>query len=61
MVGSVVLTLAPDEQFIRPWNGSTVNGSWVGTEEVDINAMEAQRIAIASTMTVLIGLFQVGI
>ncbi|XP_017349992.1 pendrin [Ictalurus punctatus] len=58
MVGSVVLTLAPDEQFIHPWNGSTVNGSWVGTEEVDINAMEAQRIAIASTMTVLIGLFQ---
>ncbi|MCJ8743348.1 hypothetical protein PDJAM_G00093060 [Pangasius djambal] len=58
MVGSVVLTLAPDEQFIRPGNGSIVNGSWVGTEEVDINAMEAQRIAIASTMTVLIGLFQ---
>lgn len=31
------------------------------TVEVDINAMEAKRIAIASTMTVLIGLFQVGL
>ncbi|GAA6072676.1 pendrin-like isoform X1, partial [Tachysurus ichikawai] len=58
MVGSTVLTLAPDEQFIRPGNGSTINGSWVGTEEVDVNAMEAKRIVIASTMTVLIGLFQ---
>lgn len=57
----MVLTLAPDEQFIRPGNGSTVNGSWMGIKEVDINAMEAQRIAIASTMTVLIGLFQVGL
>ncbi|KAG7320373.1 hypothetical protein KOW79_016226 [Hemibagrus wyckioides] len=58
MVGSVVLTLAPEEQFIHPGNGSTVNGSWVGTEEVDVDAMEAQRIVIASTMTVLVGLFQ---
>ncbi|XP_046730300.1 pendrin-like isoform X1 [Silurus meridionalis] len=58
MVGSVVLTLAPDEHFIRPGNGSTVNGSLVGTEEVDIIAMEAERISIATTMTVLVGLFQ---
>lgn len=57
----MVLTLAPEEQFIHPGNGSTVNGSWVGTEELDVDAMEAQRIVIASTMTVLVGLFQVGL
>lgn len=56
----MVLTLAPDEQFIRPENGTTVNGSWMDTEEVDIYAKVDQRIAIASTMTVLVGLFQVG-
>ncbi|XP_066522943.1 pendrin-like [Hoplias malabaricus] len=62
MVGSVVLTLAPDEQFMHPGNGSIVNGTGLESEamEVDINAMEAQRIVIASTMTVLIGLFQLG-
>ncbi|TSK13248.1 Pendrin [Bagarius yarrelli] len=58
MVGSVVLNLAPDEQFIPLGNESIVNGSWVGTQEIDVNAMEAQRIVIASSMTVLIGLFQ---
>lgn len=56
----MVLTLAPEEQFIFSGNGSAINGSWEATEEVDFNAMEAQRILIASTMTVLIGLFQVG-
>lgn len=61
MVGSVVLNLAPDEHFLRPANGSIVNGTGLDSEavEVDFNAREAQRIVVASTMTVLIGLFQV--
>ncbi|KAL7828003.1 hypothetical protein AOLI_G00311550 [Acnodon oligacanthus] len=60
MVGSVVLTLAPDEEFMRAGNESTVNGTLLESEsmEVDISAREAQRIVVASTMTVLIGLFQ---
>uniref|UniRef100_A0AAR2JVA4 STAS domain-containing protein n=1 Tax=Pygocentrus nattereri TaxID=42514 RepID=A0AAR2JVA4_PYGNA len=62
MVGSVVLTLAPDEDFMRPGNESMVNGTLLESEsmEVDISAREAQRIVVASTMTVLIGLFQLG-
>uniref|UniRef100_A0A9J7ZAA2 Solute carrier family 26 member 4 n=1 Tax=Cyprinus carpio carpio TaxID=630221 RepID=A0A9J7ZAA2_CYPCA len=46
MVGSVVLTLAPDEHFLRPVNITGVNET-------------AQRILVACTMTVLVGLFQV--
>uniref|UniRef100_A0A8C1Y0W5 Solute carrier family 26 member 4 n=1 Tax=Cyprinus carpio TaxID=7962 RepID=A0A8C1Y0W5_CYPCA len=49
MVGSVVLTLAPDEHFLRPVNITGVDGE----------AREAQRILVACTMTVLVGLFQV--
>ncbi|XP_016351423.1 pendrin-like [Sinocyclocheilus anshuiensis] len=49
MVGSVVLTLAPDEHFLRPVNITGVNET----------AREAQRILVACTMTLLVGLFQV--
>ncbi|XP_072529242.1 pendrin-like [Salminus brasiliensis] len=62
MVGSAVLTLAPDEDFTRPMNGTSVNETGLVSEavEVDIIARDGQRIVIASTMTVLIGLFQLG-
>ncbi|KAG7456243.1 hypothetical protein MATL_G00249690 [Megalops atlanticus] len=54
MIGSVVLTLTPDDSFLLPLNGSSANETGV-----DLEAQEAQRIIVASTMTVLIGLFQV--
>uniref|UniRef100_A0A6Q2ZKN8 STAS domain-containing protein n=1 Tax=Esox lucius TaxID=8010 RepID=A0A6Q2ZKN8_ESOLU len=47
MVGSVVLTLAPDDHFLISVNGT------------DVEAMEAQRIMVASSMTLLVGVFQV--
>ncbi|XP_043092509.1 pendrin isoform X2 [Puntigrus tetrazona] len=61
MVGSVVLTLAPDEHFLRPGNFTGVNETVAdkGLMEVDVEAREAQRILVACTMTVLVGLFQV--
>ncbi|XP_030622774.1 pendrin [Chanos chanos] len=59
MVGSVVLTLAPDENFLRPVNGSTTgNGSSHDGFIVDVKAREEYRIMVCSTMTVLIGVFQ---
>uniref|UniRef100_A0A8C1J3R6 Solute carrier family 26 member 4 n=1 Tax=Cyprinus carpio TaxID=7962 RepID=A0A8C1J3R6_CYPCA len=48
MVGSVVLTLAPDEHFLRPVNITGVN-----------ETVTDERILVACTMTVLVGLFQV--
>uniref|UniRef100_A0A8C7P583 Solute carrier family 26 member 4 n=1 Tax=Oncorhynchus mykiss TaxID=8022 RepID=A0A8C7P583_ONCMY len=59
MVGSVVLTLAPDDHFLLPGNGTGVNGTKADRIVVDVEAMEAQRIMVASSMTVLVGLFQV--
>lgn len=61
MVGSVVLTLAPDEHFLRPVNITGVNETVTDGRlmEVDGEAREAQRILVACTMTVLVGLFQV--
>uniref|UniRef100_A0A673Z3C3 Solute carrier family 26 member 4 n=1 Tax=Salmo trutta TaxID=8032 RepID=A0A673Z3C3_SALTR len=59
MVGSVVLTLAPDDHFLLPGNGTGVNGTKADGIVVDMEAMEAQRIMVASSMTVLVGLFQV--
>jgi hypothetical protein len=61
MVGSVVLTLAPDNHFLLPGNGTGVNGTEADGIVVDVEAMEAQRIMVASSMTVLVGLFQVTI
>ncbi|XP_072565286.1 pendrin [Paramormyrops kingsleyae] len=54
MVGSMVLTLAPDDDFLLPLNDTNMNRT-----TVDVEAREAQRILVASSMTVLIGLFQV--
>lgn len=60
MVGSVVLTFAPDEHFLRPVNVTGANDTLTETlMEVDVEAREAQRITLACTMTVLVGLFQV--
>uniref|UniRef100_A0A8C7DBS4 Solute carrier family 26 member 4 n=1 Tax=Oncorhynchus kisutch TaxID=8019 RepID=A0A8C7DBS4_ONCKI len=66
MVGSVVLTLAPDDHFLLPGNGTGVNGTEADGIVVDVEAMEAQRIMVASSMTVFLpiqvvmGLLQVG-
>lgn len=61
MVGSVVLTLAPDEHFLRSVNITAVNETVTDDRlmEVDVEAREAQRIMVACTMTMLVGLFQV--
>ncbi|KAG1953311.1 pendrin [Pimephales promelas] len=61
MVGSVVLTLAPDEHFLRSVNITAMNETETDERlmEVDVEAREAQRIMVACTMTMLVGLFQV--
>lgn len=48
MVGSVTESLAPDEDFLQALN-STVNQE----------ARDATRVQLASTLSVLVGLFQV--
>ncbi|KAM5315152.1 solute carrier family 26 member 6 isoform 2-T2 [Glossophaga mutica] len=50
MVGSVTESLAPDEDFLQAPN-STVNET----------ARDAARVQLASTLSVLVGLFQVGL
>ena len=62
MVGSMVLTLAPEDHFLLPANGTSAgNVSDAGVRTlVDTEAMEARRIVVASTMTVLVGIIQVG-
>ncbi|TRY93125.1 hypothetical protein DNTS_016471, partial [Danionella cerebrum] len=62
MVGSVVLTLAPDENFMRLVNVTGANETNAPGEslmEVDIEAREAQRVMVACAITVLVGIFQV--
>ncbi|XP_056132322.1 pendrin [Lampris incognitus] len=60
MVGSVVLTLVPENHFLPAVNKTMdVNGTAAGGLKVDTVAMETQRIMVASTMTVLAGIFQV--
>ncbi|XP_044533184.1 pendrin [Gracilinanus agilis] len=54
MVGSVVLSMAPDEQFII----SSINGTVGNDTRIDIGARDAQRVLIASTLTVLVGIIQ---
>ncbi|XP_007232333.3 pendrin [Astyanax mexicanus] len=57
MQGAVVLSLAPDELFMHPGN-TTVNGT--ATLVLNVTQRDANRLSIATTMTVLIGLFQFG-
>uniref|UniRef100_A0A4W4DTG7 STAS domain-containing protein n=1 Tax=Electrophorus electricus TaxID=8005 RepID=A0A4W4DTG7_ELEEL len=57
MVGAVVLTLAPDSNFMQPGNTTGVNGTTVMV--LNAAARDTQRLAIAMSMTVLIGVFQV--
>ncbi|XP_069048593.1 pendrin-like [Lepisosteus oculatus] len=56
MVGSVVLTMTPDSNFIKTINGTSGNGTAI----IDTNARDAQRVLVAITMTYLIGFFQLG-
>ncbi|KAG6936062.1 solute carrier family 26 member 4, partial [Chelydra serpentina] len=54
MVGSVVLTMAPDEKFhIMSSNATGLNKTLIDTASRD-----AQRVVIASTLTFLVGIIQ---
>uniref|UniRef100_A0A4X1V4S8 Solute carrier family 26 member 4 n=1 Tax=Sus scrofa TaxID=9823 RepID=A0A4X1V4S8_PIG len=54
MVGSVVLSMAPDEHFII----SSSNGTALNTTVIDFAARDAARVLIASTLTLLVGIIQ---
>lgn len=53
----MVLNLAPDAMFLIPGNGTSVNGTAAMVE--NLAQRDAMRVAISTSMTVLIGLFQV--
>ncbi|XP_005377342.1 PREDICTED: pendrin [Chinchilla lanigera] len=58
MVGSVVLSMAPDEHFVTPSsNGSAPNTTMVDTI-INTEARDAERVLIASTLTLLVGIIQ---
>uniref|UniRef100_A0A6I8PCL7 Solute carrier family 26 member 4 n=1 Tax=Ornithorhynchus anatinus TaxID=9258 RepID=A0A6I8PCL7_ORNAN len=54
MVGSVVLGMAPDDHFLL----ASGNGSGTNHTALDTEARDAQRVLIASTLTVLVGIIQ---
>ncbi|XP_055974332.1 pendrin [Sorex fumeus] len=54
MVGSVVLSLAPDERFLI----SSDNGTALNTTVIDTVARDSARVEIASTFTLLVGIIQ---
>uniref|UniRef100_A0A8C5X6D6 Solute carrier family 26 member 4 n=1 Tax=Malurus cyaneus samueli TaxID=2593467 RepID=A0A8C5X6D6_9PASS len=57
MVGSVVLSMAPDENFlIEGSNATGINGTGA---LIDTESRDAQRVLIASTLTFLVGILQV--
>uniref|UniRef100_A0A8C3THF0 Solute carrier family 26 member 4 n=1 Tax=Catharus ustulatus TaxID=91951 RepID=A0A8C3THF0_CATUS len=57
MVGSVVLSMAPDEKFlIEGSNATGTNGTGV---LIDTESRDAERVLIASTLTFLVGILQV--
>ncbi|XP_053918715.1 pendrin isoform X2 [Cuculus canorus] len=57
MVGSVVLSMAPDDNFlIDGINATGTNGTGA---LIDIESRDAQRVLIASTLTFLVGILQV--
>lgn len=55
MVGSVVLSLAPDEDFSIPGSNGTASNATV----IDNVARDGARVLIASTLTLLVGIIQV--
>ncbi|XP_050841695.1 pendrin [Serinus canaria] len=57
MVGSVVLSMAPDENFLI--EGSNATGTNVTGALIDTESRDAQRVLIASTLTFLVGILQV--
>ncbi|OWK52852.1 Pendrin [Lonchura striata] len=57
MVGSVVLSMAPDENFLI--EGSNTTGTNVTGALIDTESRDAQRVLIASTLTFLVGILQV--
>jgi len=57
MVGSVVMSMAPDDNFlIAGCNATGTNGTEI---LIDTDARDAQRVLIASTLTFLVGILQV--
>ncbi|XP_013926108.1 PREDICTED: pendrin [Thamnophis sirtalis] len=58
MVGSVVLSMAPDEKFLLA--NSNVTGM-NGTAGIDIASRDAQRVLISSTVTFLVGIIQISV
>lgn len=57
MVGSVVLSMAPDENFLI--EGSNATGTNGTVALIDTESRDAQRVLIASTLTFLVGILQV--
>lgn len=58
MEGSVVFSLAPDDMFMHPGN-TTVNGTAVLV--LNTTQRDAYRLSIATSMTFLIGIFQLAL
>uniref|UniRef100_A0A669PES3 Solute carrier family 26 member 4 n=1 Tax=Phasianus colchicus TaxID=9054 RepID=A0A669PES3_PHACC len=57
MVGSVVMSMAPDDNFlIVDSNATGTNGTEI---LIDTDSRDAQRVLIASTLTFLVGILQV--
>ncbi|KAL6057165.1 hypothetical protein STEG23_030041, partial [Scotinomys teguina] len=54
MVGSVVLSMAPDDHFLVP----SGNGSASNMTTLDTGTRDAARVLIASTLTLLVGIIQ---
>lgn len=57
MVGSVVLSMAPDDNFLI--DGSNATGTNSTEALIDTAARDAQRVLIASSLTFLVGILQV--
>uniref|UniRef100_A0A4W3HPR9 Solute carrier family 26 member 4 n=1 Tax=Callorhinchus milii TaxID=7868 RepID=A0A4W3HPR9_CALMI len=56
MIGSLVISMTPDDKFLISSNMTESNAT-----HLDIAAREAERITIATTVTVLVGIFQLGL
>ncbi|XP_011242172.1 pendrin isoform X2 [Mus musculus] len=54
MVGSVVLSMAPDDHFLVP----SGNGSALNSTTLDTGTRDAARVLLASTLTLLVGIIQ---